>query len=433
MVVVVIVALAGVLVGFLLAGVLSQRRQRVLAEAEAGARAALAVREVELAQARQDLVRVQAEHESAIESLGVTFENLSNRVLAAQIEDFSRRQSDVQRERDEKLGLTLQPLTALLSQYEKNLAEFGRDHALALEDVKRRALDLLEAQRRTQEETGRLNQILGRSDQRGRWGEIQLANVLERSGLREGIDYTTQVTSASESRVVRPDCVVNAPGGWRLALDAKFPFDSFERALAATDGVERRSLFAEHARALRGHVRALGQKAYWEGIVPAPQFVVCFVPSDFAISAALEADPDLVEYASAQRVLISGPTNLLGLLWSVAAVVRQHGAVLNQERLLKRAGQIYERLARVFEPVAKMGESLNRSVEQYNRMVRSLESRLLPAARDLREYGASTEELAEIGELSHQSVQPNAALWGAEPGALEPGADDVLDVASEGD
>ena len=171
-VVTVIVGVVGVVVGALLAWVLAQRRSQALRDDVAAARGEVAVRDAQLAAAQGDLARIQLEHEAAIAGLEATFENLSNRVLAAQMDSFARSQQDVQRERDEKLGLTIQPLTAILSQYERNLAEFGREHVVALEDVKKRAADLLEAQRRTQEETSRLNQILGRSDQRGRWGEI---------------------------------------------------------------------------------------------------------------------------------------------------------------------------------------------------------------------------------------------------------------------
>lgn len=424
-----IVGIVGVVIGSLVAWVLAQHRAQSLREENARVAADLAVRDAQLASAQADLARSQAEHEAAISGLEATFENLSHRVLASQMENFTRTQHEVQRERDDKLGITLQPLANMLSQYEKSLAEFGREHVVALEDVKKRASDLLEAQRRTQEETSRLNQILGRSDQRGRWGEIQLANVLERSGLREGIDYSTQVTTVTEARVGRPDFVVNAPGGWKLALDSKFPFDRFEKALASSDASERRALFGEHARALRTHIKTLGSKAYWEGISPAPQFVVCFVPSDYAISAALEADPELLDYAGRERVLLSGPTNLLGLLWSVAAVVRHHDAVLNQEKLLDRAGQIFDRLAKVFEPVAKMGESLNRSVENYNKMVRSLESRLLPAARDLRAFGgAHGKELPELSTLTQLSGSLNEGVWGVDVNSLDEGASEILDV-----
>ena len=169
-----------------------------------------------------------------------------------------------------------------------------KQHVGALGEVKSRAEELLNEQRKSQAETRRLNQLLGRSDQRGRWGEVQLANVLEASGLRQNIDYQLQVSSTNDAgRAQRPDCVVNMPNGSRVAIDAKFPFDAFEAALASENPEERKALELKHAKDLRAHVKTLRDKAYWESITPAPEFVACFVPSDVAVSVAFDADPTL--------------------------------------------------------------------------------------------------------------------------------------------
>jgi DNA recombination protein RmuC len=179
-----------------------------------------------------------------------------------------------------------------------------------------------------------LNQLLGRSSQRGAWGEIQLANVMNASRLRQGIDYELQVTATNEDgRSLRPDCVVNLPNGIKLAVDAKFPYDAFERSLDEEDGDARRELQSKHARDLRSHVKTLREKSYWEAVSPAPEFVVCFIPSDFAMSAALDADPDLLAFAANERVVIVGPTNLLSLLWSVGFIVHQQQIAVNAERI----------------------------------------------------------------------------------------------------
>jgi len=122
-------------------------------------------------------------------------------------------------------------------------------------------------------------------------GEIQLANVMNASRLRQGIDYELQVTATNEDgRSLRPDCVVNLPNGIKLAVDAKFPYDAFERSLDEEDADARRELQSKHARDLRSHVKTLREKSYWEAVSPSPEFVVCFIPSDFAMSAALDAD-----------------------------------------------------------------------------------------------------------------------------------------------
>jgi DNA recombination protein RmuC len=100
------------------------------------------------------------------------------------------------------------------------------------------------------------------------------------------------------------------PNGSRVAIDAKFPFDAFEAALASENADERKALELKHAKDLRAHVKTLRDKAYWESITPAPEFVACFVPSDVAVSVAFDADPTLLPDAANERVLIVGPTNL---------------------------------------------------------------------------------------------------------------------------
>ena len=224
-------------------------------------------------------IGLRQEHDEQLKNLGPVFQSLSHEVLKETVHEFNQSQEQLMRERETTLDRTLKPLADLLDEYKRNLAEFDKQHVGALGDVKSRTEELLIEQRKSQDETRRLNQLLGRSDHRGRWGEVQLANVLEASGLHQNIDYQLQVSSIGESgRAQRPDCVVNMPNGAHVAIDAKFPFDAFERALSCEDAAERRTLEEKHAKDLRAHVKTLRDKAYWESVTPAPEFVVCFVP-----------------------------------------------------------------------------------------------------------------------------------------------------------
>jgi len=427
-----LVGIAGLVVGAGLMWGIAARRAQTLREQVLRTEATVSVRDTELAAANAQIERQRADHEVALANLEQTFENLSNRVLDQTVQRFSQSQEEVHRLRETKLDSTLRPLEDLLDEYKRNLAEFNTTNAGALSDVKSRTEELLAAQKLSQNETRRLNQLLGRSDQRGRWGEIQLANVLEMSGLRKNIDYTMQVTSTNESgRVQRPDCVVNMPNGTSIAVDAKFPFDAFEAALSVEDGDERRALFAKHARDLRGHVKKLNEKGYWVAVAPAPEFVVCFVPSDFAISAALDADPDLVTYAAKERVLIAGPTNLWSLLWSVAMVLGQHQVALNAERIYQTAETIFDRIRLVAEPMSKMGRALDSSVGEYNRLVRSFESRLIPAALEVRKLGGAqrAKDLPELGPVNELATTLNEAKWGIDPdNPLAEGVSEILEL-----
>jgi DNA recombination protein RmuC len=425
-------ALIGLVVGAAVVWVLAGQRAERDRAALSDVTSLLAVRESELANSKTHLEQLRSEHEAALTNLGPVFESLSNRVLQQTVDQFNHSQEAVMKERETTLDRTLKPLADLLDEYKRNLAEFDKQHVGALGEVKNRADELLAEQRRTQDETRRLNQLLGRADHRGRWGEVQLANVLEASGLRQNIDYQLQVSSTSESgRSQRPDCVVNMPNGSRIAIDAKFPFDAFEASLATSDSGERAALEAKHAKDLLAHVKTLREKAYWEAIAPAPEFVACFVPSDVAVSVAFDANPDLLKNAAKDRVIIVGPTNLLSMLWSVAMVVRQQRLAMNAEEIYKVAETIFERIRYVAEPVARMGKALDSQVKEYNAMVASFETRLIVSARNLQKLGgaAHAKELPELGHVDRLPTRIDDTKWGIDDASpLPEGAIEILEL-----
>jgi DNA recombination protein RmuC len=428
----VISAVVGLALGVAVTWVYMVKRSQSFREDVLRAEADLKVRDSQLNEANERLERQRVDHETAMTKMGDTFKVLSAETLDETVRRFSQSQEETQNLRESKLDSTLEPLEVLLGEYKQNLADFNTLNAGALSDVKSKASELLEAQQQTQYETRRLNQLLGRSSQRGAWGEIQLANVMSASQLRQGIDYELQVSATNdEGRSLRPDCVVNLPNGIRLAVDAKFPYDAFERSLDEEDGEARRELQAKHARDLRSHVKTLREKSYWEAVSPAPEFVVCFIPSDFAMSAALDADPELLAFSASERVVIVGPTNLLSLLWSVGFIVRQQQIAVNAEQIADIANKLFDRIRKVAEPVGKMGKSLDTVVREYNSMLSSIEGRLIPAAKSLRSFGGAqrAKDLPELASVDRLSSQLNEAKWGIDDdNALPEGASEILEL-----
>ncbi len=428
----VISAVVGLALGVALTWALMVKRSQSLREDVLRADADVKVRDSQLLEASQRLERQRVEHETALAQMGQTFKVLSAEALDETVQRFNQSQEATHKLRESKLDSTLKPLEDLLGEYKQNLADFNMANAGALSDVKNKAAELLDAQQKTQEETRRLNQLLGRSSQRGAWGEIQLANVMNASRLRQGIDYELQVSATNEEgRSVRPDCVVNLPNGIKLAVDAKFPYDAFERSLDEQDADARRELQAKHARDLRGHVKTLREKSYWEAVSPAPEFVVCFIPSDFAMSAALDADPDLLAFAANERVVIVGPTNLLSLLWSVGFMVRQQQIVVNAEQIAQNASTLFDRIRNVAEPVGKMGKSLDNAVRDYNAMLGSIEGRLIPIAKNMRTFGGAerAKDLPQLASIERMTSPLNEDRWGIDgENALPEGTAEILEL-----
>jgi DNA recombination protein RmuC len=244
-------------------------------------------------------------------------------------------------------------------------------------------------------QTASLAGSLRSSTVRGAWGEVQLRRVLEASGMLARCDFDEQVTSVgAHDRGVRPDVVVRLPGDKVLVIDAKAPMTSFLDAQSedlADD--ERAALLREHASSLGRHVSALADKEYWSGFREGPEMVVCFVPSDAMLGAALAAQPSLHEKALSQRVVLVGPGALMALLRTVAFTWQQDALSASARELLDLGRDLHRRLGTLGTHTAKVGRSLQSSVEAYNAMVGALESRVMVTARRMNDLDLVSDEL----------------------------------------
>lgn len=232
-------------------------------------------------------------------------------------------------------------------------------------------------------ETASLATALRRPEVRGRWGEMHLRRTAELAGMVDRCDFDLQV--ATDGGRLRPDMVVRLVGGRHVVVDSKVPLDAFLDATATDEPDARDAHLDRHARQLRTHVDQLAAKSYWRQFESAPQFVVLFVPGEAFLSAALEADPGLLEHAAERQVVLASPTTLVALLRTVALAWTQESLAENAREIHHVARELYERLGTVAGHVDKLGSSLDRAVRSYNEAVASVETRLLVSARRLHE------------------------------------------------
>jgi DNA recombination protein RmuC len=241
------------------------------------------------------------------------------------------------------------------------------------------------------ERTGSLANALRAPHVRGRWGEVQLRNVVEQAGMLEHCDYISQATTSDDDRTLRPDLVVRIPGGKHVVVDAKAPLVAYLDAFEATGDAERTRHFADHARQVRDHVAKLSGKQYWRQFEPSPDFVVMFLPDESYLRAAHEHDSALAEDAWSANVILASPSTLVALLRTVAATWQQETVAESAREVHSLGRELYERIGKVGEHLAKLGRSLDGTVRSYNEAVGSLETRVLVTARKLEEHGIGGE------------------------------------------
>ncbi|MFT9009660.1 MAG: DNA recombination protein RmuC [Bifidobacterium sp.] len=281
--------------------------------------------------------------------------------------------------------------------------EEGRKHEMGALDQQLKGLG--EQQLRLGRETSSLASALRNNKVRGAWGEAQLRNIVESAGLLEHVDFDTQVVvQDGEGKVYRPDMVVHLPGGKSIPIDAKAPYSNYQRACeipdtATEDELNRRSeLLKAHARDLREHVRALGDKAYWNAFKTAPDFVIAFIPNESLLQAALESDPALMDDAFNRKVALTSPVTLWAVLKSVAFAWQQQSLSDDAKKLFDLSRELYGRMHTLGSHANALGKAISNSVKAYNKFAVTLESRVLVTGRKLEKLDGSKviEEVSPI-------------------------------------
>ena len=360
------------------------------------------------------------ELQQAREALTAQFSEIGGKLLGEAQKSFLERAEARFRQSEEIAGkglkALLQPVTDRLQRYEEGVAKVEAERRDAFGNL----VGLIESMRVGQEKVSSeaaklVNSLRNAPKSRGRWGEQQLKNVLETCGLTENCDFQTEVSVEGEEGRLRPDVIIRIPGGRTLIIDAKVSLNAYQDAFGAVDEAERQIGLATHAAAMRAHVNALGNKAYQTQFGNSPDYVIMFVPGEHFLSAALEQDPTLWDFAFDKKVLLATPTNLIAIARSVASVWQQEALARNARDIALLGKELYDRLAKVGEDLRKVGTGLNSAVSNFNTFTTSFNSRLVSTGRKFRELNIETgarelEDVPAVEALASAGEVPQLAL-----------------------
>ncbi len=364
--------------------------------------------ELELSQERKTL-------SDKIQLLGAAedkFKDTFKALSADAVEKLQQRANLDLQNREKSIATLVSPVKEALQGVEGKLRELEKARVGAYEVLKHQVSDMVLSQKELRLETANLVKALRAPAVRGRWGEMQLRRVVEMAGLSAHCDFIEQVSLDSEEGRLRPDMIVNLPGGQHIVIDAKAPLAAYLESLEATDDATRIQKLRDHARQVRNHITALSSRTYWDKlpINTSPEFVVLFLPGETFFSAALEHDPSLIEMGVEKQVIITTPSTLIAMLHVIAYGWRQEKLAENAQEISVLGKELYKRVADMGGHMSKLGRDLGLAVKSYNNTVGSLERRVLPSARKFKELEttSSKDEIAELQQIDLTTREPQA-------------------------
>ncbi len=362
----------------------------------------------ELIQLRE---RIQQKDKEAGESLQrfellksefkITFESLAQQVLKGSHQEFlkmaelsfGKHEQQAIHHFDQKkgeIGLLVGPLKESLTQFynQVNSMEIERQRSYAI--VESEIKKVIENSAELSKETRALKNALKKPHIRGRWGEVQLKNCVELAGMSEYSDVTFQDINNDDGQILIPDLIVKMPGGRAVVVDAKTPIDAFLTSLESTTEEEKNNEMIRHGRQVKDHVKKLSLKSYGERLTDSADFTVMFLPNESFLYAALETQPDLVEYALEKQILIATPPTFIGLLKVIRYGWNEEKLTQNAEEISRLGKELHKRVSDFVDVYLEIGKSLKSTQDKYDIGLKRLSTRLIVQARKMEELGAKS-------------------------------------------
>ena len=309
----------------------------------------------------------------------------------------------------------LTPLNKALEDLKKKTGELEKTRATDYGQLNKQIENMLSEAQRMQTSSEKMQNLLkGSSQARGNWGEFYLEQIAGFAGMKEHVNFKVQKKLSDESRL-KPDMVILLPGGAGIPVDSKCPFESYGKAEEATDPEDEKEFLQKHAGAVKGHVKTLIERNYSEFAKGDIDFTVMFMPGDHLLTAALDVDPELQEYAFQNRILITSPVSLVALLRTVRVYWTHDEANRNAQEIRDHAVELAKRVEIWTTHYAAVGENFKKAVDAYNASKKSYDDRVRPQAKRLAKLKVVTQSKYKPLDDDKSGPQEIEAVLDLEP------------------
>jgi DNA recombination protein RmuC len=349
----------------------------------------LAVAQADYRHLQQKLETEQLELAKLQDKFKVEFQNIANAILKQNTREFN----EVSHKNMSEL---LNPLKEKITTFEKKVEDTYQKGLKDQTDLKAELKRLHDLNIKLGEEAGNLTRALkSDSKKQGNWGEVVLERVLERSGLVKDEEYfLQQTTSGEDGKTYRPDVLIQLPEEKHLIIDSKVSLTAFQKYISSEDSAQKELALKQHLVSIKNHVKELSEKSYdtLQGL-NTPDFVLLFMPVEPAFGVAVQADPDLFNFAWEKRIVIVSPTTLLATLRTVASIWRHEKQTRNALEISSQGAKLYDKFVGFLNDLEKVGINLERARDSYNeahKKLRSGRGNLVGQVEKLKELGVKT-------------------------------------------
>src|SRR3989344_1647350 len=341
------------------------------------------------------------------------FNSIATKVLREHSKDFledfekAKKVNDAGLDnREERFKNTVKTLSQSVDLVKNKVSEFEKERSQKFGALGQSIKNVLDTGSKMQEAANTLKTVLSSASAvRGRWGEAVLKNLLEESGLTEGIDFLVQETVLGENTSLRPDVIINLPGKLQLAIDSKAGLEEFFKAVEEQDVEKKKEHIVKFAQNLRGHIKDLSSKEYQKHLDNRIPYVIMFIPGEAAVRAVFEQDIDLYREAQEKRVMLASPATIMPLVLLIAHAWKQQKTVENASKLAKEITDLGGRLKTFLGHVVGIGSSLTGATKKFNEAASSWDSRVFPKIEQINSLGGNMQIDAQVPQIE---IEPRA-------------------------